>query len=120
MLLRLSKSKKQKKYFRLSEPGIGAAYLCGVDADSDEKIVMPKSLPKGCITLWLSLDHKSFILSKKLHAKDLRNRKYSRGLYDETFPEACILLEYEQAMEKLEELLSFWVQQITAAWHETS
>jgi hypothetical protein len=75
---------------------------------------------EGCITLWLSLDSESHTVSRELHSRDLRFAGYSRGFYEEAFPEACILIDAGQSTSKLRASLSFWAKRIIDEWYATS
>lgn len=112
--------KEASKCFRLSAPGIGAAYLSAIDAVPNEKISSPTELPPGRIKLWICLDQASFEIAKQLHDRDRRNSRYSRGFYDELLPEACVLIDNTIAAPERKNLLSNWAQRVTDAWYETS
>jgi len=106
-----------QKHFHLSAPGIGAAYLAALNASPGGKIVPPTDLPKAQITLWLCLDAQALAVSKELHSQDAQSPHYDRGLYNDMFPEVCVLIDGGQDAPKI---LSAWAQKIIDAWYQTS
>lgn len=109
---------RARKHFRLSAPGIGAAYLAALDAKPGGKIVPPGELPKGLITLWVALDPESLSVARSLHSADRRTARYGRGGYDELLPEPCVLIH--ESGSKLKDGLRHWKEKIIAAWYESS
>ena len=113
-----SQVERAKKHFRLSAPGIGAAYLAALDATPGNKIVPPSELPKGLITLWVALDRQSLSVARSLHSDDRRTASYGRGrFYEEYFPEPCVLVLGDST---LRESLIDWKEKIIAAWYASS
>lgn len=107
-----------RRHLRMATPGIGAPYLCALDADGTDKVVAPSELPKACITLWLALDLESLQVAQKLHAEDLRLPRYGRGFYNDRLPEACVLVEGDTLEQQA--ALRSWEQRIAKAWYESS
>ncbi len=107
------------KHFRLSAPGIGAAYLAAIDPDSVGKVLAISALPRGCMDLWLCLDRAALIAAEAAHQRDRAIPRYGRGFYEEVFPEACVLLESAHQAE-LRTLLASWARKIIVAWRASS
>jgi hypothetical protein len=112
--------RKAKRQFRLSEPGIGAAYLATMEQTNSDTIVHFDKLPWGLVTLWIALDHESFVASRQRHAQDSLNPRYSRGHYAELLPEACILVDFENSETASKKRLIQLAAQISKAWYASS
>lgn len=107
------------KHFRLSAPGIGAAYLAAIDADAVGKVLAISALPSGCMDLWLCLDRSALVAAEAAHRRDRAMPRYGRGFYEEVFPEACVLLESANPGDQ-RALLASWAQKIIDAWRASS
>ncbi len=112
--------RRGKKYFRLSEPGIGAALLATLEPISTGSIRRLVDLPSGLVTLWVALDDDSFVESRRYHQADLRNPRYSRGFYEGLLPEPCILVDFENREAESKKRLAELAQTIIKAWYATS
>ena len=108
-----------RRHLRLSTPGIGAPYLCALDAEAGNGILPPAELSKALITLWLALDSQSLQVAQKLHSGDLRTPRYGRGFYADLLPEACMLVEGDTPSQQ-HVALKDWERRITDAWYKTS
>ena len=111
--------REASKHFRLSAPGIGAAYLAAIDTDSVGKVLAISALPRGQIDLWLCLDRAALVEAEAAHQRDRATPRYGRGFYEEVFPEVCVLLESAHQAEQ-RTLLASWAQKVIDAWRATS
>lgn len=107
-----------RKHFRLAEAG--PAWFAASDAEPGARVVSFSSLPRGRITLWLCLDPRAHEAALAFHAQDTRVPGYSRGFYDEHFPEPCVLLGGARSTSELRATLADWVARIRKAYAETS
>ena len=112
--------RRAKKHFRLTAPGIGAAYLAALEPEPSALIRPLDELPKGLITVWVALDDESFTASLQRHQDDRTNARYSRGFYDEHLPEPCILVDLEGSSRAFENRLAELAQRVVEAWYATS
>nr|WP_123784874.1 hypothetical protein [Pirellula staleyi] len=112
--------RRAKKHFRLSTPGIGAAFLATLERTSTEPIIRFEDLPNGLITLWITLDHESLSASRQRHDADLLNPCYCRGFYEHHLPESCVLVDFEKSWPASKKQLARLSEQIAAAWYATS
>ena len=112
--------RRANKYFRLSAPGIGAAYLVTLEPMSSDSIQRLEELPSGRITLWVALDSESLSASQQRHQADLRNPRYSRGFYEDHLPEPCVLVDFEKSASASKKQLAELAQTIIDAWYATS
>ena len=109
-----------RKHFRLSAPGIGAAYLSALDAKQKPNIVPPSELPESLITLWVCLDRESLAIAQKIHEKDSQDARYGRGFYKEVFPVSCLLIEQNDSISERNQRLATLARNIVDAWYGTS
>ena len=112
--------RRAKKHFRLRAPGIGAAYLASLDTEPTDDIPALTKVPAAQITLWIAIDAKSLSAAQLRHRADMQNPRYGRGLYNEYFPEPCILVDFNQSTKESKSQLSELVQRIIDAWYATS
>jgi hypothetical protein len=110
---------KASKYFRLSQPGIGAALLASTNALPGGKVVPLEELPRARIHLWICLDQAALEECKAIHQRDRLTPTYDRGFYEELFPEACVLVQHSSPKQQ-NQLLSSWAQKVIQAWVSTS
>lgn len=112
-------AREASKHFRLSAPGIGAAYLAAIDTDAVGKVLAISALPRGHIDLWLCLDGAALTAAEAAHQRDRAMLRYGRGFYQDMFPEACVLLESADPGDQ-RTLLASWARKIIDAWRATS
>jgi hypothetical protein len=110
---------KASKFFRLSQPGIGAALLAATNALPGGKVIPLDKLPLARIHLWICLDQAALEECESIHQSDRLNPDYYRGFYQELFPAACVLVQHSDPKQQ-KELLSSWAQKVIQAWVSTS
>ena len=111
---------RAKTHFRLSAPGIGAAYLATLDLECTDPIRRLDDIPTGLIQLWVALDREALAASQNHYRSDVRNSTYNRGFFDELLPDACILVDYERSPSAAKKELAALAQRIIKAWYDTS
>ena len=107
-----------RKAIRLHD--VGSISYVALDAVDGERVVPLSAVRRGVITLWLCLDREAHAASVAVHARDRHESGYSRGFYDEHFPEPCVLLNGAASSRDLRSVLSAWAAKIREAHAATS
>jgi len=112
--------RRAKKHFRLSAPGIGAAYLVTLDPVDSDSVLSFEDLPPGRITFWVALDGNSLSASRKQHQIDRMNPNYSRGFYEQDLPEPCVLVDFDKPTSASQKQLADLAEKVVEAWYASS
>ena len=112
--------RQAKEHFRLSAPGIGAAYMVCVDANSGDMIVRLDNVPKGLIHLWVALDKEALSAAQARHQSDAQQPSYNRGFYDNSLPDPCVLVDYEHSPSVAKTQLAKLARKVIEAWYDSS
>jgi hypothetical protein len=87
---------------KISEPGIAPRYfLASLDKPSGKRVINLSELESDRILFWIVLDDKAKSECEKLHLKNTKNIKYSRGFYDIHLPDPVIQVSSNSEFNKL-------------------